>query len=966
MSTSSASSTSSRRQSPASVGPCPTCLTPIPHDCPFIVNDDLLIRTLPEPATILKPPKNREQTRLILNSLPLVERVKLCMLQGWCEPNVYPYCFFSSWRVGIHGVPDIFSSYGASGHPQTTQLLREYLLVESQIVYPKHIVIIDEEMQRRFYLGPDVLRPNQGNFVVTETLTRFEVTLRPNPSPRAQTIPLTVPSTFPLPPPSDGEERDGEEEDDDNGFDGPHIPPLDASDDEEEDDDGDDNTVDMRPSLPTQSDTPSHPAVELIPNFTPGSDGLGAVGTRFKRMNFYRKPWELDNNDFMDHINMTKIQFYNLVWKQAGAHTRSTSELNIFSEVFLWLLKLTKGCSNALLRAMFSINNAEHARQVFNRHMLYYYQNNVNIPNLISPDGSINNAERSKLYQQCRQGMSPLHRRLADQIKDPKGLNRTCVIINIDGSYIDVAGSGDIELQKFLFYPPRSGYVVKFLNFTTMDGKIIGLIPISTSQSPASGDGHIFQIYVGLEDDGPSENYLKVLLGGDDEFFVCAVSDAGFVVRLRNSPVQVRNHPNMSELCDSDEVKAVHLHTSTKHDPYLLKKDVNGMLYKDVFDADEKTLVENTIKFTRLLRMVQENVHASLKKTFPFLDAKKMSNTYLKPFSKGERKKYRLPESHKNIPKLSVYVVVSCSLLNEIHPGYRPLFLSEEDQVPMAENILLRMSVENPLLYDDIWPVAFTGPGAREGEVWSMVKVAFLEYVNAHRLNFPTPDEADVQRLAPLLAGGVHNLLKTAEVLTYINKLYFKDMQISPEELIRRCESFPDHMEIFYTKIETPGDFVPSEEIQNWSPDWWDTDKFGEWPGNLTLARSLIPPTMKSATARSNFHQVVIGFGEAPSNRLGQPPPFNRVYFWRCFQCPAMCGSLSMDRHCATLLCALAFRQTYVSKARLGTLLNPVALACRQGSTILPPTQQSALIPPDIPRKSTGANRANNPFYEGI
>ena len=680
-------------------------------------------------------------------------------------------------------------------------------------------------------------------------------------------------------------------------------------------------------------------------------------------MNFYRKPWELDNQDIQDYINMTKIQFYNLVWKQAGAHTRQTSELNIFSEVFLWLLKLAKGGSNILLRAMFSLKDPEHARQVFNRHMIYYYQNNVNIPSIISPDGSVNNAERTKMYQKCREGMSPLHRRLADQIRDPTGRNRSCIIINIDGSYIDVTGSGDIELQKFLFYPPRSGYVVKFLTFTTMDGKIIGIIPISTSQSPASGDGHIFQKYVGLEDNGISESYLRTLLGGDDEYFVCAVSDAGFVVRLRNSPTQVRDLQNMSELCE--DVGAVHLHTSTNHHPYNLEKDVDGMLVRVPFDEEKKTIVQNTIKFTRLLRMVQENVHASLKQTFPFLDAKKMPNTYLKPFSRKERRKYDLPDSHKNIPKLSVYIVVCCSLLNEIHPGYRPLYLSEEDQVPMADNILLRMSVENPLLYDDIWPVSFTGRAAAGGD-WNMVQVDFLEYVNENVLNFPIPAEADVQRLAPLLAGGVHNLLKTSEVLTYIHKLYHKDSLLSPEALIRQCEAFPGHMEVFYTKIEAPADFVPSEETPVWIPEWWDTDKFGDWPGNLTLARSLIPPTMKSATQRSNFHQVVIGFGATPSDRLGQPDPFNQVYFWRCFQCPAMCGSLSMDRHCATLLCALAFRQTYRSKARLGTLLNPVALDCRQGNIILPANNQSADIPADIPRKSSGANRANNPFYEGI
>ena len=1007
-STSSASSTSSRRQavSPVTQGPCPTCQTAAAHDCPFRVNDDLLDQTLPEPATVLTPPKNREQSNLILNTLPLVERLKLCMLQGWCVPGLYPLCFFSSIRMGRSGIPDIFSSYSALGHSQATQVLRDFLRVESRIILPKNIILLDEDRQIRLYLGPTILRPNPGIFTVTENDSSFTVTL-------SQNTPSSSPGVHshgqsgqgdrdgdgggdsggdddrpPLLDESD-DEGDGDRDDDQGrsndrpggdgggngggdgggGGDDDGPPSLDGSDDEDEDNDDDDDGNSPRvPNSPSPNPTNhSHPAVQLIPNFSPGSDGLGAVGTRFKRMNFFRKPWEFDNQDIMDFINMTKVQFFNLVWKQAGCHTRQThSELNIFSEVFLWLLKMTKDASNDLLRAMFCLNNEEHARQVFNRHMLFYYRQNVNIPNIISPDGSVNNAERRKLYQQCRDGMSPLYRRLADSIRDPDGRNRICVIINIDGSYIDVQGSGDIELKKFLWYPPRSGYVVKFLNFTTMDGKVIGLIPISTSQSPSSGDGFIFQRYVGLEDDGPSENYLRTLLGGDEEFFVCAVSDAGFVVRLRNGPTQVRDMPNMSQLCDQPDVKAFFIHTSKNQDAYLLKKDANGMLYKADFDENEKTLVENTIKFTRLLRMVQENVHASLKKTFKFLDAKKMCNSYLKPFSRTEQRKYNLPVSHKKIPKLSVYTVVACSLLNEIHPGYRPLYLSAEDQEPMADNILLRMSVENPLLYEDIWPISFTGAGTRDRRVWSMVKVAYLEYVNEHFLGFPIPAEADVQRLATLLAGGVHNLLKTSEMLTYINKLYFKDSPLSPEELLRRCEAFPDHMEVFYTKIEAPADFVPSEENPVWVPDWWDEAKFGDWPGPMTLARCLIPPSMKSATQKSNFHQVVIAFGATPSDRLGQPPPFNRVYFWRCFQCPATCGSLSMDRHCATLLCALAFRQTYRSKARLATLLNPVALPIRQGNLILPPSDQSAAIPVDIPRKSSGSDRANNPFYEGV
>lgn len=893
----------------------------------------MLTRTIP--PTILRPPKHREGTKEILNSLPYIERLKLCKMQGWCVPDVYPFCFFGNTRIGPHGIPPIFSSLTAAQRPLNVDGLKEYLSVEQNISLPKEIIIFDEERQQRLYLPPNVLRPSPHEFSFTESDTSFSVSLHPQSS---------VANTGIM----DNDIRDNSRSDDDDN----------------------DADVQMRSSSPPPVGGGSHPACQLIPDFQPGRDGLGAVDGRFKKMNSYRKPWEMDNQDFLDHINIHKTQFYDLVNKQAGSHGKRC-DLNIFSEVFLWMLKLTKGLSNALLGSMFDLNSEEVARQVFIRQNMFYYLHNVNIPNIVAHDGSVNHAERRKLYQQCYAGMSPLHRRLAAKIRDPTGRNRRCVFINVDGSYIDIEGLSDIELQKFFFYPPRSGHVVKFLNFTTMDGKIVMLIPITTSQSPASGDGFLVQRFVGLEDDGPSESTIRTLLQGDDEFFVCMVSDAGFCVRLRNQPTQIRDCPNLTQLCK--EHGAVHLHTSTTFEPYILVKDDNGMFYKvEIGDGEDqipvanldtkKTIIENTIKFTRFLRMVQENVHASLKKTLAFFDAKKFSNKYLKPFSKAQQKWYKFPRSHETIPKLSVFLVVGCSILNEIHPGYRPLYLNEEDQVPMADCIIQRMSMENPLLYEDMWPLDFTA--RNEGNEWSSVKVAILEYVNEDFLHFPLPLNDEFRRAAIFLVGGIHALLKTNEVLTYINKLYLKDSNISPEEVLRRCSAFPDHMEILYSKIETPGDFVPTEETRKWIPDWWDEEIFGEWH-DCTVAKTLIPPSMKSATVRSNFHNVVICYGNEPSDRLGLLPPFDRIYAWRCLNCPAKIGSVAMDRHCATFLCALAFRQTYSSKARLATVLNPVAPDCRQGMTIMPPTDHSAHIPANIPRKRDDRARSNNPFYQG-
>ena len=946
MSTSSRSSSESSRsrmlsrtdslRSMPSQGMCPTCQMQVTHDsnCPFDVDEELLQRSLIQPK-ILRPPKRRLPSRQILSNLHNVEKVKLCQLQDWCEPNTYPFCFMDRMRIGNQGVPPVISSLTSSKHPETTDALREYLMVERNIVLPKHIILSDEEMGTRLYLGPNSLRPSQTLFSVTEDDTSFTVSLPRNITPGSGSS--AAPS-----------EEEGSDDDNQDG----------------DGDDSDDNMLPIEPINPLPSNHQPHEATQLIPNFEPGLDGLGSVDSRQKKMfNIYSVPWKFENQDFLDQINMHKRQFLDIVWKQRGCRTRK-SELNIFSETFLWLLKFTKNLANELLRGMFALGSKEHVRQVFIRQNLHYYKHNVNIPNVIGQDGTLNVDERRKIYQLCHDGMSPLHKRLAENLQDPiLGLSRICVFINVDGSYEDSEGMSDVEHQKAFFCSHRAGHVVKFINFTTMNGKVIGLLPITTS-SMSSGDGFLTSRYVGLLDDQPGENYLRRLLQGDDEYFVACVFDAGFVIKLHNQPREIRDCPNLSQLCDEENAFA--LHTSPKYEPYILEKDANGKLYKVYdFDPEEKTKIEVTIKFTRLLRMTQESMHGSLKRTFSFLNAKKMPNSYLKPFSASEKRKYDIPDSHKDVPKLSVFIVVGCSLLNEIHPGYKPLYLNEDDQVLMAENILLRMSVENPLLYEDMWPIDFRAR-ARRGDGWTMVRVGRLEYGDDEGafLGFPTPNEAEFRRAAVFLAGGIHNLLKTNDTLTYIHKLQMQNMEISPEELVQRCEGFPMMMELEYMHIKTPDDFVPTAEMPVWVPPWYDEDKFGDWH-DCTIVRSLIPPTMKSATVRANFHHVVIIFGETPTDRLGQGPPYNRVYAWRCFDCPAKTGLLSMDRHCATVLCALSFRHAYRSRARLATVLNAVALECRQGLVILPPSDQSADIPANIPRKGPNT-RGNNPWYQGM
>ena len=905
---------------------CATCQMPDIHrgQCPLLVDDALLDRTLIEPATVLRPPKNRQEAMRILSGLHFSERVNLCRSQEWCIEGLYPFCFLGLWRIGSHGVPPILSSYSICRYPQPAESLKEYLRTEKRIVLPKHIIIDDSERNVRLYLNPDNLRPLGTSFVVDESPSCFTVTLE-------QTS-------------SRGTNRDV----------------LDSDDDSDDDDDvngdiGPSNSQDMTTS---SSSTPPHPALQLISGFHPGQDGLGEADTRTKKMTILREPWKLGHEDFLDLINMTKKQFLDIVLKQEGSLSRK-SELNLSGEVFLWLLKLTKNLSNEVLRGLFQLNSEENVRQIFYRQNCYYYRNNINIPAIIAQNGSINQQELDKLLQICYDGMSEYHRTLAASIADPLEEGRIGLIACVDSTYWDMEGGADIETNKLLFYPGRSGYVVKFMNFTSMDGKIVGAIPCTTGCTPASGDNHIFQKFVGLEDNEHSESYLRALLRGNHRYFVICCSDAGFVVKLRNAPTQVRDLPNMTELCR--QMGAFHIHTSINVEEYLLKKNVDGKLDKFPFDADERTVVENTVNFTRKIRMVQENIHANIKRTFSFVNAKKIRSSYLKPFSPSERRKFYIPDSHKSVPKLSFISLNCASLLNEIHAGYKLLWLAADDQVPMANNIIQRMDKENPLLYEELWPIDFMSSGRRKG--WEKVKLAFLEYEN-DILGFPKLNEDEVKRIAPRIVGGIHALNKTNEMLTYITKRRYQDSNITAQELLDKCADFPWDFEVEYREVKTPDDFVPTQENPSWCPDWWDADKFGEWH-DCTIVKAIIPPSMKSATQRSNFHHVVIGFGQEHSVRLGQIPPYSRIYFWRCFQCPAKMGLVAMDRHVATCLCMLSFPHTYRSKAKVPQLLNPTAVDRRQGFIILPPTDQSANIPENIPRKIQNT-RATNPFYNVI
>ena len=125
----------------------------------------------------------------------------------------------------------------------------------------------------------------------------------------------------------------------------------------------------------------------------------GSVPVSERKNPAFQEPWKLDDEDVRFLINFTKSQYLNLVVKQAPCYTpHHHHELNLFAEVLLWLLKLTKSLPYRILCVLFSLSSHQTASQIFYKHLCYYYTNHVNIPRLIV--GGVTNAvEVQKLYQ---------------------------------------------------------------------------------------------------------------------------------------------------------------------------------------------------------------------------------------------------------------------------------------------------------------------------------------------------------------------------------------------------------------------------------------------------------------------------------------------------------------------------------------------------------------------------------------
>ena len=630
-----------------------------------------------------------------------------------------------------------------------------------------------------------------------------------------------------------------------------------------------------------------------------------------------------------------------------GAQTRS-HHLNIFAESLLFLIKMAKNPSFEELSTLFVLKSSIQASRIFRRIMIFYFKNCTNIPAIYDSSGNLNAAEKRRLYEMCHADTQsqPYYQTLLDALEDPHPNHHRllCAAMCFDASYIGVQSSQDVEHQKSSFYSPRSGNVTKLLTLTTLKGKFVAVIPLSESISPSCGDGNLTATFNSLSP------YLRDILSGDDVYYVVVITDAGFVAILRNMPLILRNVPQLPVICADPRVNALLLHTSDNHHTYHFELTPAGKLRKIPRTNHQLvTLSENCVNLTRKLRKSNEQAHAGLKQKNKILQAYKLPNSYLLPFTDSQRVKFGLDQSFLNCPKLSYIAVCAISLYNRYHPGYPLTFMDQAEQVFAARQCLDRLFVENPLLHD-IWDFPFTGQARGH---WNEVTIGDLAVPRTNVLNFPQLHPDLINPVAVELTGGLNALATCDTVLTYKQQLELQGRNLTRDQVLAELENLSDDIKVSWKRIDS-------------QPSRWDPSLLGAFVP-VTLVRFCAPPTHKSAVP-ANFRWPVIAFAATPSDTLGLRDPYRVILYWTCCNCPSKLGLLSFCKHLAAELKLLSFPDQYRSTARGIDLLNTMADNSRQVLRALPSADVSAAIPQNIPYRSqntrTFVSGVLNPLYD--
>ena len=379
------------------------------------------------PVTILTKPKNMEQTLPILMMLPDCDLIKLCQLQSWWIPKVYPFIFPGKFRSGARGLPPLLKD--CTAHDNSERFLKLLIRVNGRVEIPRNIVIVHEDNSRSFI--PEALITPIASLFSTDVLpTALSVNMVDGHPPGSANQSLA--SDASVLTDNDNDVNDAEE-----------IGVNTNRDTNQDDNNLDDAMVLENPRGPT-SQLNHLLEMQTDPRFCPGQDGYGSLHREQRKVTPYRFPWKFTPAEFESHCRMRKSEFFDFVSNCKGAMLKVRKDgLNLHAQSLLFLLKVSHNIPNAVLASMFAVGETT-VNDVFIRICLHQYIHCNNIPNILDLNGDLVTSERDKLLETAYNSCPTYFKQLVKDFKDPSGRNRTGVILNVDSTYLDTTSGQDI------------------------------------------------------------------------------------------------------------------------------------------------------------------------------------------------------------------------------------------------------------------------------------------------------------------------------------------------------------------------------------------------------------------------------------------------------------------------------------------------------------------------------------------
>ena len=678
-------------------------------------------------------------------------------------------------------------------------------------------------------------------------------------------------------------------------------------------------------SLPSNDNQPLHIADNVIPLH------------QRKAMCILRRPLLMPAEDFVNKFKISKDQF--IAWIQSCADIVSrTKELDYSAQGLLFLHRMLNNASTRELTVDFILSERA-VRKIFWNVAMHQYKNNINVPRLIF-NGNTVDSQVNHLLSNSFDATPPLIRNIFRYFEDPSGRSRLPVVLLLDATYLSVQDSSDISLHKTLFYGPKRDHIVKLICITNTNAKIVGVLPLASSQSPSCGDSFLVGHFIQLEESSGSAQYFRTLIRGNDTYFVVLVTDAGLVTRPARSGVVV---PGLDDICLQENCILLH----TKKGDYLLERDErSGKICKITSSPDAKSRPSHTMVISRLVRNINEQAHGGLKQKVLILGDKKLPRQFLLPIGLRFGSKYQLPVEDHNLPRLSILVTLGVSLYNQIHAGFQLRYIDRYSQIALAQIYCSRINLENPFDHSVTWNNSLETNRMRGYQV---IRIGDLQERN--NIGFPKLPQELFNPLVYDLTGGPGPILGASAILSYMSFRWIKEN--SPHLSVSEIQQ----------AIGLPLDCSIQYFVQDVEPEGWDVGLFGNFVP-CTIVRMLCPPSHNSDSDISKWKYAVVCFSETHSSRLNIRGPLSQVMYWTCVRCPSDMGLMRTCKHVAALLMVLGFPYAFSVKTLAVSLLNPKAAEGTQTTRILPDSSSGGWSDTSLGSNRLGRDtRRNNILY---